>query len=225
VPVFVNLYGTALTLRTHANTVGDLLKEKGLTLAASDQVMPKPTTPIKPNQQVFVVRKGTKLKSVVQAIPMPIKTVNDKNLAYGIRAVRQQGSPGQRVVTYQVDKKTGLRKIIQSVVVEQPVRQIVAIGVNLSGSRGDVIRAGISAGDYSYVDYIVEHESRWNPTAYNPSGAYGLCQALPGSKMSSAGSDWQSNPITQLRWCDSYAKGHYGSWASAYYFWVSHHYW
>jgi uncharacterized protein YabE (DUF348 family) len=225
VPVFVNLYGTALTLRTHANTVGDLLKEKGLTLAASDQVMPKPTTPIKPNQQVFVVRKGTKLKSVVQAIAMPIKTVNDKNLAYGIRAIRQQGSPGQRVVTYQVDKKTGLRKIIQSVVVEQPVKQIVAIGVNLSGSRGDVIRAGISAGDYSYVDYIVEHESRWNPTAYNPSGAYGLCQALPGSKMASAGSDWQSNPITQLRWCDSYAKGHYGSWYAAYSFWVSHRYW
>lgn len=228
VPVFLNLYGTPLEIRTHANTVSELLKEKGLSLAASDQVLPKPDTLIKANQQIFVARKGTTLQSLVEPVPMPVKTVNDQNLAYGIRVVRQQGSPGKRIVTYQVDKKTGLRKIIQRATIVAPVQQIVAIGINLSGSRGDVIRAGISAEDYFYVDYIVSHEGGWSGvTKYNSSGsgAYGLCQALPGSKMASAGSDWATNPITQLRWCDGYATGRYGSWRSAYYFWVNHHYW
>lgn len=226
VPVHLNLYGTPVTLRTHANTVGDLLREKQLALAASDQVLPKPDTPIKPNQQIFLVRKGTKLQSIVEPVPMPIKTVNDNKLAYGVRAVRQQGAPGQKVITYQVDNKTGHKKIIQSVVISNPVQQIVAIGTNLSGTRGDVIRAGIAASDYTYVDYIVSHESHWNPTAQNAySGAYGLCQALPGSKMASTGSDWASNPITQLRWCDGYAKSRYGSWYAAYLHWINHGNW
>jgi uncharacterized protein YabE (DUF348 family) len=228
VPVYLNLYGTALEIRTHANTVADLLKEKGLSLAASDQVLPKPDTPIKPNQQIFVARKGTTLQSLVEPVAMPIKTVNDGQLAYGVRVVRQEGSPGKRIVTYQVDKKTGLRKIIQRATIVAPVQQIVAIGTNLSGTRGDVIRAGISAEDYFYVDYIVSHEGGWSGvTKYNSSGsgAYGLCQALPGGKMASAGSDWQTNPITQLRWCDGYATGRYGSWRAAYYFWVNHRYW
>ncbi len=226
VPVHLNLYGTAVTLRTHANTVGQLLKQKGLSLAADDQVLPKADTAIKPNQQIFLVRKGTKLQSIVEPIAMPVKTIKDNKLAYGVRAIRQQGDAGKRVVTYQVDKKTGLRKIIQSVTISSPIQQIVAIGTNLTGSRGDVIRAGISAEDYMYVDYIVSRESRWNPLAQNASsGAYGLCQALPGSKMATVASDWETNPITQLKWCDGYAVGRYGSWRSAYYFWVNNHYW
>lgn len=228
VPVFLNLYGTPLEIRTHADTVGQLLKEKGLDLASSDQVLPKPDTPIRARQQIFVSRKGTTIRSVIEPIAMPVKTVNDGSLAYGVQVVRQQGAPGKRAITYQVDKKTKLRKIIQKVTIVDPVQQIVAIGTNLSGTRGDVARAGIAASDYYYVDYIVSHEGGWSGVTkynYGGSGAYGLCQALPGSKMASAGSDWRTNPITQLRWCDSYAKGHYGSWASAYYFWRNHHYW
>lgn len=226
VPIFLNLYGTPLEVRTHADTVGELLKEKGLSLANNDQVLPKPDTPLKAKQQVFVTRKGTKIKSIVQPLAMPVKTVEDNNLAYGVRVVRQEGAPGKQVITYQIDKKTKLRKIIQKVTVVSPVKQIVAIGTNLSGARGDVIRAGISASDYMYVDHIISKESGWNYLAQNSSsGAYGLCQALPGSKMASAGSDWQTNPITQLRWCDSYATERYGSWRAAYNFWLNNHYW
>ena len=75
-------------------------------------------------------------------------------------------------------------------------------------------------------DKLIEKESGWNPVARNrSSGAYGLCQALPGTKMASAGSDWESNPVTQLKWCNGYAKGRYGSWAAAYSFWQRNHYW
>ncbi len=97
-----------------------------------------------------------------------------------------------------------------------------------SSSNKDAIMsaAGISSSDYQYVDYIITKESGWNSTAANPmSSAYGLCQSLPGSKMASAGSDWATNPVTQMKWCNGYATSRYGSWAGAYNFWISNHWW
>ncbi|MEV4443688.1 transglycosylase SLT domain-containing protein [Streptomyces sp. NPDC049577] len=70
---------------------------------------------------------------------------------------------------------------------------------------------------------IVEHESGWNHQATNAStGAYGLVQALPGSKMASAGADWQTNPATQIKWGLDYMKDRYGSPCGAWSFWQSH---
>ncbi|WP_329465417.1 transglycosylase SLT domain-containing protein [Streptomyces sp. NBC_01431] len=67
---------------------------------------------------------------------------------------------------------------------------------------------------------IVNHESGWNPSATNASsGAYGLVQALPGSKMASAGADWKSNPATQIKWGLNYMKERYGSPCGAWNFW------
>jgi hypothetical protein len=71
---------------------------------------------------------------------------------------------------------------------------------------------GWSSGQFSCLQPLWAHESGWNPYAQNPSsGAYGIPQALPGSKMGSAGGDWQSNPATQIRWGLSYIQGNYGS--------------
>ena len=56
------------------------------------------------------------------------------------------------------------------------------------------------------------HESGWNVYASNPtSGAYGIPQALPGSKMASAGADWQTDAATQIRWGLGYIQSTYGS--------------
>ena len=54
-------------------------------------------------------------------------------------------------------------------------------------------------------------ESGWNVYASNPSGAYGIPQALPGSKMATAGADWQTNPATQISWGLGYITGRYGT--------------
>lgn len=98
---------------------------------------------------------------------------------------------------------------------------------NVSGYKNQLIAsAGISSSDTQYVDYIITKESGWNYLAVNSySGAYGLCQALPGSKMSTAGSDWATNPETQISWCNSYAITRYGSWSAAYDFWLENNYW
>ena len=80
-----------------------------------------------------------------------------------------------------------------------------AIAVALpAGSHTDwMAAAGIAASDYGYVDYIVDHESGWGVTKsnYGGSGAYGLGQALPASKMAKFGDDYLTNPITQLGQC------------------------
>ncbi|RII16981.1 Transglycosylase SLT domain protein [Streptomyces sp. YIM 130001] len=78
-----------------------------------------------------------------------------------------------------------------------------------------------NAKQYQAFSKIVEHESGWDTTASNPSGAYGLVQALPGSKMSSAGSDWKTNPATQIKWGLDYMNDRYGSPAEALQFWES----
>lgn len=82
--------------------------------------------------------------------------------------------------------------------------------------------AGIASSDWGYVDFIVSKESGWNPNATNPSsGACGLVQALPCSKVPGNGYD----PVDNLRWGNSYATARYGSWAAAYGFWTSNNWW
>ncbi|HEX5190875.1 MAG TPA: transglycosylase SLT domain-containing protein [Streptosporangiaceae bacterium] len=71
---------------------------------------------------------------------------------------------------------------------------------------------GWSSSEFGCLNSLWEHESGWNPYASNPSsGAYGIPQALPGSKMATAGPDWQSNPATQIKWGLGYIKSTYGS--------------
>ena len=71
---------------------------------------------------------------------------------------------------------------------------------------------GWSSGQFSCLQPLWAHESGWNIYASNPSsGAYGIPQALPASKMASAGPDWQSNAATQIRWGLTYIQGTYGS--------------
>ncbi|MDX3239280.1 transglycosylase SLT domain-containing protein [Streptomyces sp. ME03-5709C] len=80
------------------------------------------------------------------------------------------------------------------------------------------------ASQYQCFSNIVTRESGWNYTATNASsGAYGLVQALPGSKMASAGADWRTNPGTQIRWGLKYMDSRYGSPCGAWSFWQANH--
>jgi hypothetical protein len=71
---------------------------------------------------------------------------------------------------------------------------------------------GWLSSQFSCLEPLWAHESSWSVSASNPStGAYGIPQAAPGSKMASAGSDWQTNASTQIKWGLGYIKGTYGS--------------
>ncbi|MCP9988252.1 transglycosylase SLT domain-containing protein [Streptomyces sudanensis] len=82
----------------------------------------------------------------------------------------------------------------------------------------------VPAGQYTCFSEIVERESGWDHTATNASsGAYGLVQALPASKMASAGPDWKTNPATQVEWGLDYMNDRYGSPCGAWKFWQANH--
>lgn len=108
------------------------------------------------------------------------------------------------------------------------VRAQKVVATVITGDHNEWMRAaGIAESDFGYVDYIISRESGWGVTKsnYAGSGAYGLGQALPASKMARFGADYLTNPVTQLKWADAYAKGRYGSWANAYNHWVARHNW
>ncbi len=85
-----------------------------------------------------------------------------------------------------------------------------------SGSPQQIAEAmlgsfGWSSSQFACLDPLWAEESGWNVTAENPSGAYGIPQALPGAKMAGAGPDWQTSAATQIEWGLEYIKGTYGS--------------
>lgn len=95
--------------------------------------------------------------------------------------------------------------------------------VPTTGSAREYASSQMSADEFACFSNIVERESGWSVTAENPSsGAYGLMQALPGSKMAAAGSDWRYSAATQIRWGIGYIDANYGSPCAAWEFWQSH---
>lgn len=80
------------------------------------------------------------------------------------------------------------------------------------GSPKAYARSLVGDGQFGCLEALWQKESGWNPHADNPSSdAYGIPQALPGSKMASAGADWATNPMTQIRWGVGYIEDRYGS--------------
>jgi Peptidase family M23 len=94
----------------------------------------------------------------------------------------------------------------------------------IKGLAQAMMNAAGFRGQFSAVNYIISHESGWRTTARNPSsGAYGLGQALPASKMRGYGPDYLHNARTQLNWFFHYIRSRYGSPNRAASFWRSHH--
>lgn len=101
----------------------------------------------------------------------------------------------------------------------QQIAAAPAVNVNVDPASAQGIARSMMAANYGWGDdqfaclvSLWNKESGWNAGAYNASsGAYGIPQALPGSKMASAGADWQTNPATQIAWGLGYIAGRYGN--------------
>jgi hypothetical protein len=114
-------------------------------------------------------------------------------------------------------RKLAARKLAARKLAARKLAAKEAATAQASGSPQQIAQAmlvsfGWSSSQSSCLDPLWGHESGWSVTAYNAgSGAYGIPQALPGSRMASAGPDWQANAATQIRWGLEYIKGTYGS--------------
>ena len=177
-------------------------------------------------------------KTIVEVQSIPFETVT-KNVANGASETKdqvlQEGREGKKEVTYRVKYQNDVeieRTEVSSVVLEEPVNKIVQVRAKQTTSRsssgrtyisGSVAeyqayaRARCSAYGWSTADFnclvaLWNKESKWNPNAYNSgSGAYGIPQALPASKMATAGTDYRTNYKTQINWGLSYISSRYGS--------------
>lgn len=156
---------------------------------------------------------------LLSKVPAPERHINNE--------IREVASPVQAVQPVKESPQTQERPVeVKPTPAPEPVME-PAPPVELPKSKTDLMNlAGIPASEHAAVDYIVSKESSWNHLAVNrSSGATGLCQSLPASKMASAGADYMTNPVTQLKWCASYANSRYGSWWSAHAFWLANAWW
>jgi len=243
-PVLLNLYGAQIPTYTQAKTVDGLLKEKKIKLDNGESVEPLLSSIITPNLQVYVLKKGSQVVTTEEAIPPPEQIIGDPSLSFGTSVVRQAGAPGKKAVTYIINSDGGAesgRQLIQEAIIQNAVPKIIARGTTIavsSDKAGLMSAAGIRESDHGYVNYIISRESGWCPTKWQgefgscppyhgvpTSGGYGLGQATPGGKMASAGADWATNPVTQLKWANDYALRRFGSWAAAYNYWLANHRW
>lgn len=239
VEVQLNVYGAIRKFRSTADTVADLLSENNITIHENENIQPENIeTPITSGMLVSVNRPGIKTLAITETINFEIETKSDPNLTIGESGIEREGVNGEKAVIYEILEENGVevsRTEIQTIVTLDPVSEIRLSGtkpatlsssVNVSEDKVALMAAaGISPSDYPYVDFIISHESGWRPGAANSSsGAYGLCQSLPASKMASAGADYLTNPVTQLKWCSSYSA-RYGGWQGAYNAWLVQRWW
>jgi hypothetical protein len=86
----------------------------------------------------------------------------------------------------------------------RPLRSPQQIAIGMLDAEGQ-------GGQWGCLNLLWTRESGWSTTAENPSGAYGIPQALPGSKMAAAGADWQTSAATQVSWGLWYIRVTYGT--------------
>ncbi len=247
--VTVKINGKSRTvLGTDFTDVKSVLEAGDIVLEPDDVVSPSLTTKVSEATVITIERAGAELETKDEEIAFNTVKKETSALAEGTEKVQQEGKNGVMETTNLVTRAGNTivsSSTIASYVKEAPTDKIILVGTGsgssssaTSSSLGTTVPASemqqwahdylISNGyceeDFSAAVYIINHESGWNPSATNASsGAYGLPQALPGSKMASAGSDWATNYQTQFKWFVNYCNQRYGSINGAYQYWLSHH--
>ena len=234
---------------TNFTDVKSVLDAGDITLEPEDTVSPSLTTKVDEKTVITIQRAGASVEVSDTAIGFNVVKKETSSLPEGQEKVETEGEEGVMETTNLVTKSGDTvvsSNMISSYVKKAPVDKVILVGTgstsssssSASASIGTTVPAGemqqwahdylLSNGyteaDFTATVYIITHESGWSVTATNPSsGAYGLPQALPGSKMVSAGADWATNYQTQLKWFWGYCAQRYGSIQGAYTYWLANH--
>lgn len=237
VNVTVAIDGQSQELATHAADVRTVLKELDVVLVEGDVVSPGLDEVLTDGATVTVASAATETVTVTEEIAFKTKKENDSTLDKGKKVVKTEGTAGERLTTYSVQVVDGVevsRVEIASAVVSEPRDKVVSVGTKepFSVPTGAKVQPGSARAiakkmlkdrgwgddEFKCLDALWQRESGWRVTAHNTSsGAYGIPQAMPGSKMASAGADWKTSAETQIKWGLGYVKGRYktpcGAWA------------
>lgn len=234
-------------LGTNFTDVKSVLDAGDITLEPHDVVTPSLTTKVSESTVITINRAGAKLENSDDPIAFNVVKKETAALPKGTEKVQSEGANGVMETAKIVTRAKGKivsSNIFASYVKKAPKDKVILVGtggssagIGLTASIGTTVPAGemqqwahdwlisngYSEADFTATVFIISHESGWRVNAMNPSGAYGLPQALPGGKMASAGADWATNYQTQLRWFWNYCNGRYGSIQGAYNHWLSYH--
>ena len=219
------LYGKHAEVRTRATTVEEFLKEKSIKIGANDYLSVDRSQAISAGMTSELWREGKQTVTVEEEIDFEIEKVQDANREVGYREVKTPGVKGKRNATYEIEMKNGQeasRTEIASVTIEEPKKQVEIIGAKLPTPTNPteaqaigkemMLAAGFGEDQWGCLYNLWMRESGWRTTAGNvSSGAYGIPQSLPASKMAAFGDDYLTNPRTQIAWGLSYIKGRYGT--------------
>ena len=213
--------------------VKSVLEAGDITLQPGDQIAPSLTTRINEKTVIRIDRANAQVKT--DESPIPFNTIEEKtdSLPAGTTKVKTEGQNGVMETTSLVTEagsKHLASNIFASFVKTVPVDKVILVGTGggtpaQSGSTTtttpvgeaqsiahDVVASrGWGEDQFTCLVQLWNKESGWRTNAANPSGAYGIPQALPGSKMASAGPNWQTDAHTQIVWGLDYIQGRYGT--------------
>jgi hypothetical protein len=159
----------------------------------------------------------TPTTSSVQAVAPPAinPTATPDAVATSPTKATPKSTPAR---TLKIEARAVPVKRISRSAVRTPLKRKVVVRASVNSGNphavaaAEAARYGWGASQLSCLNLLWNRESGWNYLARNPSsGAYGIPQALPGSKMASAGADWRSSARTQIRWGLGYIQARYGS--------------
>lgn len=226
----VSIDGQVIERATSAATVRDVLDDLGVVLNPGDVVSPALDELPTDGQVISVGRVAGSTTTVTEVLPYAVEETQDPKLVVGQRVVKQAGRVGQATTTYDVALVDGVeaaRTVVAQQVTVEPRTEIVHVGtlelpdpttvvVDPGSARAlgqaMALERGYGADEFACLERLWTKESNWNVTAENPSsGAYGIPQSLPGTKMASVAADWRTNAATQITWGLNYIEGRYGT--------------
>lgn len=155
-------------------------------------------------------------KALIEAGIDPKATLEEKTEADGTRTIRYRAKLGTLSSAAEITAAGGNSAEVAQAMVAANIPLTYSGEDPRSIAKPMVAARGWSDSEFQCLVALWNRESNWNPYAKNASsGAYGIPQSLPGSKMASAGADWQTNPVTQINWGLGYIAGRYGRPCSA----------
>jgi hypothetical protein len=183
---------------------------------------------------LLVTNNNTAITSPAQAAGAPTDTSaaellllrNGRTGGFAASPTLQASSPAAaRLLSAEQKAADRASRVIAAIRASRSVqaRPVYSGSVRGLGEKMAAVR-GWTGVQWQCLDSVWTRESGWAVSAANASGAYGIPQATPGSKMASAGADWRTNPATQIAWGLSYIGAVYGNPCGAWSFWLSH-YW
>jgi resuscitation-promoting factor RpfB len=229
--------GKSRTVTTTAGTVTQLLADLGIAVGRQDLLSTTSSARLRDGERVMVTRIKSGTVVATRPVPFPTNHVADPTMTVGQSKLVKHGKNGVEKVTYavvRVDGKQIGKTIVRRVVTVKPVAAVVKVGSKPKpgpppihvdpGSAQDIgkklaAQRGWGDDQFSCLYQLWSHESGWRVDASNPSGAYGIPQALPGDKMAAYGADWQTNPATQIKWGLDYIAGRYSTPCGAWSWW------